>query len=35
MIQGGEFKVPEGKGAEDFIFDKEDDPDLGKVTLLP
>ncbi len=34
LVQGGEFEVPEGKITEDFIFDKEDDLDLGKVILV-
>ena len=34
-IQGGEFTVPERKTEGDMIFDGEDDPDLGKVLLIP
>ncbi len=34
-IMGGEFVVPKGMVVEDLVFDKEDDPDLGKVILLP
>jgi len=34
-IEGGQLEVPEGKVVEDLVFDKEDDPDLGAVILIP
>ena len=33
-IEGGRFDIPEGKTTDDLIFDREDDPDLGRVILV-
>ncbi len=33
ILEGGVFQIPDGKSADDMIFDKEDDDYLGKVIL--
>jgi hypothetical protein len=33
-VMGGDFELSEGKTVGDLVFDKEDDPDLGRIILV-
>ena len=35
VIESGVFEVPVGKVVDDLVFDKKDDPDLGRVIVTP